>query len=83
MNSIEDSKPVLILSNPNNGLFEIEFNDTQLKLIRIYDIIGKLVYSNYTSDQNTKIEIQDVKIGLYTMLIESNNSISKHKIVIE
>jgi hypothetical protein len=64
-------------------LFEIEFNDTQFKLIRIYDIMGKLVYSNYTSEQNTKIEIKDVKMGLYTMLIESNNTISKHKIVIE
>jgi hypothetical protein len=64
-------------------LFEIEFNDTQFKLIRIYDIIGKLVYSTYTSEQNTKIEIKDVKMGLYTMLIESNNSIIKHKIVIE
>ena len=45
--------------------------------------MGKLVYSTYTSEQNTKIEIKDVKMGLYTMLIESNNSISKHKIVIE
>ena len=83
LNNIEVPKPVLILSNPNHGLFEIEFNDTHLKLIRIYDIMGKLVYSNYTSEQNTKIEIQDVKMGLYTILIESNNSISKHKIVIE
>ncbi len=83
LNNIEGSNPVLIHPNPNNGSFDIQFNDTQLKLIRIYDIMGKQVYTNYTSEQNTKIEIPNAKIGLYSMLIESGNSFSQFKIVVE
>jgi hypothetical protein len=45
--------------------------------------MGKQVYSNYTSEQNTKIDIPNAKMGLYTMLIESGNSFSQFKIVVD
>lgn len=56
-----------IFPNPNNGEFEIAFNEKFSGQIFIYDINGKLCWKNEFSDQNENISVsvQNLKSGLY------------------
>jgi hypothetical protein len=72
-----------IYPNPSNGNFNIKAVNT-MNEIRIYDIVGKLIYSKSIDSENEEIKTSNLAKGIYVVSIElENGNSSKHKIIIE
>jgi hypothetical protein len=81
--SVSESKfsNPLIYPNPARGSNDIIIKYGGIKTIKIYDIIGKLIYSKICNDLNEfKINLKHFDQGVY--LLQLNNTISK-KIIID
>ncbi|WP_179349652.1 S8 family serine peptidase [Winogradskyella pacifica] len=80
---------VEIYPNPNNGNFNIRFNNNgnENVLIDIYDMSGRMVYKrdfvNEAVQFNRTINLEGVASGVYIANISKGGNISSHKIIIE
>jgi hypothetical protein len=57
-----------LFPNPTMGMFEITFSDNENHTALIYDINGKLIFSN-TSSENIVFDISNHSAGTYTIKI--------------
>jgi len=68
--------------NPtNDGVLYFTNDNTTIKSVDIYDLLGKKVF-NATSITN-KLEIQNVKSGIYLAHIKTDMGVTVHKIVVQ
>ncbi len=74
---IEDFK---IYPNPSNGIFNLK-NISEETHISIYDCQGKHIFSN--KGDNTQINIESVRSGMYVLKLLNEGRISYHKIIIQ
>ncbi len=89
--SVEDyvAGKVEIYPNPNNGSFNIRFNNNSNDdvLVDIYDLSGRVVYKrsfvNESGEFNRTVNLQNVASGVYVATISKGGNISSHKIIIE
>jgi hypothetical protein len=73
---------VSIYPNPNNGNFIIE-NTNNIKFIRIFNAIGKLVFETETTYDN-RINLSGFEKGLYLIqLINMDNDLQISKVIVE
>ncbi len=72
---------ITIIPNPNSGLFSIE-TSMPIKSIQLYDINGKIVYSNNTTNNN-QVDASHLTNGIYFIKIESDSNIIYKKISIK
>jgi hypothetical protein len=80
--SNEKQNLVQIYPNPSNGSFIIE-NISNIKHLRIYNLIGKLVFENVSTSEN-KINFSGFEKGLYLIQIMSyDNELQTSKIIVE
>lgn len=71
-----------IYPNPNNGIFTLKSNDASKYSVTIFNILGKIVYSEENiSEENHIFDISNYKNGLYFLKIIKNNKKSIMKIV--
>lgn len=77
------SKNILLYPNPNNGNFRISLNDTSINeaSIEIYDIYGKLIFSDKSRNQDIDVELPTIANGVYMVKIKTNSSISNLKFI--
>ena len=89
--SIEDGLSIeenfKIYPNPNRGVFNVQNNgsakSTSLKLI---DVQGRLVYDNvqrFSNNETFEINAENLKSGIYILLIQSEGKLEQHRIVIQ
>ncbi|MFZ4105644.1 phospholipase D-like domain-containing protein [Flavobacterium sp.] len=74
---------IKIIPNPNSGIFEVisseNLNDIE---IRLYDILGKLIYENqYSLFSNCSIDMSSNKSGFYSMDVNYGEKSNHFKIV--
>lgn len=86
LNNTKDN--LIIYPNPNNGSFTLEFFEqgkaTKIKEIKIYDILGKILWSNNLSINNRyNIDISNQAKGLYFVKIENENGVVMKKIIVK
>lgn len=86
-NGTSADENVLIYPNPANDYFTIEPTGTEkINAFQIYDMTGKLVYSqNVSTDENsnfTKVSTIDFNNGIYQLNIQTSNQTISRKIVI-
>jgi beta-glucanase (GH16 family) len=76
-----------IYPNPSNGIVTIDFSNSANKMINIelININGQILYSeNFEITNSTKtIDLSSYSNGIYFMLLKSNDSFIKRKIVLE
>ena len=73
----------LFYPNPNNGQFTIDFYDNrEIKIIRLFDALGKIVKEITTADTKTFIEANQLDKGIYLINVQSNGDNYYSKIVI-
>jgi hypothetical protein len=76
-----------IYPNPSNGIVTIDFSNSANKMINIelININGQVLYSeNFEITNSTKtIDLSSYSNGIYFMLLKSNDSFIKRKIVLE
>jgi hypothetical protein len=83
--SVDDlmlSKTLNIFPNPFKDIFTVDlsqFNDEST--IKIYTILGEVIYEDITANSKVNIEIKNGYKGLLYVTIESNNSIFVRKII--
>ena len=83
--SIEQLK---IFPNPNEGIFNLQFNlpNNEITQIRFFDGNGKLIYSNnlglFTGDFNARINLSDNPAGTYYLIIQQGELSISEKVII-
>ncbi len=71
---------ITIIPNPNNGIFTIQ-SETTINSIQLYDINGKIMYSN--NENINQVDVAHLTSGIYFVKIESDSNIIYKKISIQ
>jgi hypothetical protein len=73
-----------ITPNPTTGFFNLNLNSNELVLLKIYDMLGKLVFYEKNRDltQNPQIKLALPK-GLYFLKVNIGNKVIAKKLVIK
>ncbi|MFC2086232.1 M6 family metalloprotease domain-containing protein [Bacteroidota bacterium] len=81
--SIENS--ILIYPNPNSGNFTINLNSSGILIscIDIYDLSGKIIYSEKPVNKTSEIALQNIEAGIYTVKMSSDKGIVYKKILVK
>lgn len=74
--------------NPTSEIVHIQFNESLLESpsIKIYDLVGKIVYDNnnfetFTS-QDFSIRVDQLNSGVYLLAVQVNDRITNKKLII-
>ncbi len=75
---------ISLYPNPNNGEFKLTIDNAGLEKVEvtIFDIYGKIVYSNLLTDKVNDISLLGVSAGIYTVRIMANQQTITKKIVV-
>lgn len=78
---------VNIFPNPNNGNFNISlanWDENEEVFIRLYDLVGKLVWENHFSGEykNISVSNQNFKTGIYILEFSNSKNKKSEKIII-
>ena len=79
----------LLYPNPNNGILNILINSNELNQdakIKIFDVLGKLVYEKNFFDndysQNLTLNIDNLTSGVYIITVGINEKATSKKLII-
>jgi hypothetical protein len=72
---------LLVYPNPNTGVFNIELNNGMSKALEMYDVTGRIVYSNTIQEDKLSMDISSLAKGIYYLKVQSNNSYRIVKVV--
>jgi hypothetical protein len=72
---------LLILPNPNNGLFEIQSQYNENGKIKISNIVGTVVYES--EEMGHTIDLTNLSKGVYTVEFSNTRQILKGKVIIQ
>ncbi|MFN8308671.1 MAG: PKD domain-containing protein [Chitinophagales bacterium] len=64
--NVSETDNLLLIPNPNDGIFSLHWNDNSVTRIRILDVKGVVVYDTETMGENTKEVKLLVVPGFYT-----------------
>jgi len=81
--SILNLSGLTVHPNPNNGEFIVELRNGLKKNISVYDMTGRLVYTDSSEDDYLKVNINSFANGIYYVKIQSDNIFKVIKIVKE
>jgi hypothetical protein len=84
ISELDENHSIAVYPNPSSGAFTISNTlNTQLKEIKIVDVLGKVVLSKMVSNTSEMIQL-NVQAGIYQLIIEDNSgTISYKKISIQ
>ncbi len=76
---------MLVYPNPSNGIFNLSVNNNNPYDIAIYNIQGKLIYSEKSNSGNTikEINLRGMTSGIYLLRVLSNNKAETSKLIIQ
>ena len=77
-----DNKEIIIIPNPNNGIFKIMSN-LNIKTLSVLNPIGEVVFSTNTSSFSTIIDISKQAGGIYFLKIETDDGVITSKKIIK
>ena len=73
---------IVLYPNPSSGIFTIQTDHTFTPSVKIYNLIGELVFSEDNLAPNTQILLEQPS-GMYMVVVKSINSISTSKLIIK
>ena len=73
---------ILLYPNPTAGILNIQTKHTFATSIKIYNLIGELVFSEDNLIPNNQISLQQPS-GIYMVIVKSMNSTSISKLIIK
>ena len=77
---IATSENLQIYPNPAIDFVNIK-HEKAIRSVEIFDLAGKLVFSENYSDTEVKIDLNSIKKGMYLMQITTENQIYSHKLI--
>jgi uncharacterized delta-60 repeat protein len=76
-----------VYPNPNNGVFNINFNNPELKInkVEVVNNIGQTVYSEiiYDNSYNKSVDLSSFSKGIYLINIKTDNKLYSNKIIVK
>ncbi len=80
----ELNNSISIYPNPNNGEFKINIDNASINLaeVQVFDIYGRLIFSNSISEKQSSIDLTKYSSGVYTVKISANNLSTTKKVII-
>ncbi len=81
--TIDQNLDLLIYPNPTAGDLIINKNDHGAITSRVYDAIGKLIYTKILTDKITPLDFSDYPSGVYMIVLEGQDELTSHKIIKE
>ena len=79
--SLNKKSETIISPNPGTGLFKLSFPDAKERNILVYDVAGKLVYSNKVNTTTINIDLRTKASGIYFVKIIEGNQQKTQKII--
>jgi PKD repeat protein len=75
---------VRIYPNPTSGLLTLQFEDSQMRTVVVYSMVGKKVVSSSSADSQTDLNLESLPKGLYfiRVLDEDDRQVNTQKVVI-
>jgi len=82
--SIYDNDAVELYPNPSNGIFSLEITDETINSIQVFDLSGKLVYSENVVDneKQKEINLSNLTSGIYILKLTADKYILQSKLMI-
>jgi len=79
----QTNEHILLYPNPNNGSFTVSLDNDIIETIKVFDVLGKLVSTFVSSDNNTTISLPDKVKGIYFISVKSEKGLFKSKMLVE
>ncbi|HXD93528.1 MAG TPA: SBBP repeat-containing protein [Bacteroidia bacterium] len=79
--SLSNASQVNIYPNPNKGNFTIETTATEKQTVQVFDVNGKLVFSQ-TINGNINVDASNLAEGVYNVSIMGNEGVVNKRLVI-
>lgn len=76
-----DAINLSVVPNPSNGLFTANFDKEEPKTIRVFDAVGRIVFSADSPAQNISINLSAQAAGVYILQVETKNGKAVKKLV--
>jgi len=73
---------ILLYPNPSSGILNIQTNHTFTPSIKIYNLIGELVFSEDNLSPNSQISLNQPP-GIYMIVFKTNRSTSTSKLILK
>ena len=73
---------LLLYPNPSSGILNIQTNQTFTPSIKIYNLIGELVFSEDNLSPNSQISLNQPP-GIYMIVVKTNRSTSTSKLILK
>ncbi|WP_091954535.1 T9SS type A sorting domain-containing protein [Polaribacter sp. Hel1_33_78] len=73
---------ILLYPNPSSGILNIQTNHTFTPSIKIYNLIGELVFSEDNLSPNSQISLNQPP-GIYMIVVKTNRSTSASKLILK
>ena len=83
IDNVESLIQIELFPNPTQDFVEIRIVDISSYSIELIDMNGKLLNSGKTFNSNLKLDISQIKKGVYVILIKENNQIIGYKKLIK
>jgi hypothetical protein len=86
-NTISYKDTVYFFPNPTNGIINIgcQFKDSEQVEIKVYNVLGQLVYQSIpqiTNDQIIPLDLHQLAIGVYIVQVKTNSSTIVKKVIL-
>ncbi len=75
------TESIKVVPNPNNGIFKLEFSNSNARKIEITNVLGQLIAINESNSTGTTIDISAFSDGVYYAKISNENKITVLKVV--
>jgi subtilisin-like proprotein convertase family protein/PKD repeat protein len=85
VNTSDENASVQIYPNPSQGAFTVDVQGNKLKpiSIKVYDIVGQIIYETETHSSKTIVNLATQKAGLYFVQVTTETGTVTHKVVKE
>lgn len=83
VDEIADSQFVEVFPNPAKDRINIQFTEDREASIRLYDMMGRLVYSYNTTRQSFSIPTHGYSKGIYTLIITASEKQQREMVVVD
>lgn len=84
IDDIERNEVLILSPNPASNVFYVTLNaDMFGATIRVFDAVGKLLFSQQAIEEKTAIDVSAVSKGLYFVTAQKNEIVLSRKLIIE
>ncbi|MDA7501755.1 T9SS type A sorting domain-containing protein [Chitinophagales bacterium] len=83
--SVNESSKLHIYPNPTSGRFYLEFSQTPHSevAISIYDLSGRMVQQENTTERLNKLDISTLTAGIYSIQVQLGTELFSHKLAVK